>query len=252
MKKERRCGITSKIIINDFRSVHGDKYDYSLVDYKTMHTKVKIICPIHGEFEQEPVAHFLQKQGCNACGTEIAKGKQKSNTEVFIKRCKETHKDIYDYSLTEYGKNAFDKVKIICKEHGIFEMSPNNFISKKQNCPVCAKRKTGWTKTSWKNSCEGKIAKLYFIRCYNEDESFYKIGITNKSTIEGRFYCKFAMPYKYEVLKVLEAKNDPVYVYDLERCLHLIHKKVRYIPKIHFAGDTECFSEIIINYSLIH
>lgn len=37
--------------IEKAKKVHGDKYDYSLVDYKKSHTKIKILCPIHGEFE---------------------------------------------------------------------------------------------------------------------------------------------------------------------------------------------------------
>lgn len=252
MKRERRSKISNEMIIRDFKSIHGDTYDYSLVDYKSMHTKVKILCPIHGIFEQEPVAHFLQKQGCKKCSLEKISIKQRSSTEIFVNKAKDIHGDRYDYSLVEYGRNAFDKVKIVCKEHGIFKISPNNFLSKAQNCPICMRRNTGWTRTTWRNSCEGKIAKLYFIRCYNEEESFFKIGITNKDTIEERFYCKTLMPYKYEILRVLESKDDAIYVYDLERSLHLIHKKVKYEPKIHFAGDKECFSELFINYSLIH
>lgn len=49
------------------RKVHGDKYDYSKVEYKNARTKVKIICPIHGVFEQSPDAH-LRGQGCRDCG----------------------------------------------------------------------------------------------------------------------------------------------------------------------------------------
>lgn len=45
---------------------HSDKYDYSLVEYKSGIARVKIICPIHGLFEQKPVDHMLGK-GCRAC-----------------------------------------------------------------------------------------------------------------------------------------------------------------------------------------
>jgi len=44
---------------------HGDKYNYSLVDYHNTHTKVNIICPEHGIFQQEPSAHL--NHGCNKC-----------------------------------------------------------------------------------------------------------------------------------------------------------------------------------------
>ena len=47
--------------------IHGYKYDYSLVDYKNSTIKVKIICPIHGIFEQVPNNH-LSNCGCKKCG----------------------------------------------------------------------------------------------------------------------------------------------------------------------------------------
>jgi len=48
----------------------GDKYDYSLVDYKNSRTKVKIICPKHGVFEQKP-SRLLLKGNCPSCSKEI-------------------------------------------------------------------------------------------------------------------------------------------------------------------------------------
>ena len=58
---------TTEQFIEDAKKVHGDKYDYSLVDYKTAKTKVKIICPKHGVFEQAPNNH-LNGQDCPVCG----------------------------------------------------------------------------------------------------------------------------------------------------------------------------------------
>lgn len=48
--------------------VHGNYYDYSLVIYEYNNIKVKIVCPQHGVFEQTPLAHGLQGQGCPMCG----------------------------------------------------------------------------------------------------------------------------------------------------------------------------------------
>ena len=39
--------------------IHGDKYDYSLVDYKSSKDKIKIICKEHGIFEQYPAKHLI-------------------------------------------------------------------------------------------------------------------------------------------------------------------------------------------------
>lgn len=112
------------------KSIHKDRYDYSLVEYENAKTKVKIICSEHGIFEQTPSNH-LSGYNCIKCG-----GKSKSNTREFIIKSKLIHKDRYDYSLVEY-ENTKTKVKIICPEHGTFEQLPKNHLSK-SGCPKCS------------------------------------------------------------------------------------------------------------------
>ena len=121
---------TTAQFIEDAKRVHGDKYDYSLVEYKTNKTKVSIICPEHGVFEQKPNSH-LSGSGCSACA-----GNRKKTTQQFIKDAKRVHGDRYDYSLVDY-KNAYTKVKIICSEHGVFEQKPNHHLNGR-HCPVCS------------------------------------------------------------------------------------------------------------------
>lgn len=58
---------TSDDIIKEFINVHGERYDYSLVNYKGCAHKVKIICKTHGVFEQQVAVH-LAKNGCTKCG----------------------------------------------------------------------------------------------------------------------------------------------------------------------------------------
>lgn len=53
--------------IEDARKIHGDRYDYSKVNYINNKTKVCIICPIHGEFWQSPISHINGKHGCPTC-----------------------------------------------------------------------------------------------------------------------------------------------------------------------------------------
>jgi len=112
------------------KEIHGNKFDYSLVEYKNMHTKVKIICKIHGIIEQLTMNHL--KKGCDLC-----RKSKKSNTTEFISKAKNTHLGKYDYSLVEYI-NSDKKVKIICNNHNyIFEQTPNNHLNKKHGCPLC-------------------------------------------------------------------------------------------------------------------
>ena len=132
----RRSKITTQQIIQDFQQIHGDTYDYSKVEYNTMHKKVIIICQEHGEFLQTPNAHIRQKQGCNKCCINNRTQNQKDTTESFINKSKQIHGNRYDYTLTEYGSNAHDKVKIICKIHGVFNQEPSNHL-KGSGCPNC-------------------------------------------------------------------------------------------------------------------
>ena len=75
--------LTTKEFIEKARKVHGDKYNYSKVEYKDSHTKVSIICPIHGEFSQTPNNH-LNGQQCPFCSSQSA-SQPKSSNEYFVK-----------------------------------------------------------------------------------------------------------------------------------------------------------------------
>jgi len=133
----RGCKSTKQFII-DARKVHGDKYDYSLVDYKNCKTKIKIICPEHGVFVQTPNNH-LQGKDCYECSIILQLNKKRKTTKQFIEKAQEIHGDKYDYKLVQY-KNNYTKIKIICPVHGIFEQRASNHTSLKYGCPKCAGR----------------------------------------------------------------------------------------------------------------
>ncbi len=59
--------LNTEKVISQFQEVHGNKYGYKLVEYKGVEVKVKIQCPIHGEFEQLPSSH-KSGNGCPSCG----------------------------------------------------------------------------------------------------------------------------------------------------------------------------------------
>jgi len=126
--------LTTEEFIKKAKEVHGDRYDYSLTEYKKSNVKVTIICPIHGEFKQKPNGH-LSNKGCSECA-----GHNKT-TEKFIKESKEIHDDKYDYSLVKYINSKTD-VKIICPVHGEFKQNPSIHISQKCGCPDCATERT--------------------------------------------------------------------------------------------------------------
>lgn len=132
--------MSRKVITEEFikraKETHGDKYDYSLVNYQKAKTKVKIVCPVHGMFEQMPSMH-LKGQGCPKCGTEATKKQKKMSEKEFESKASESHNFKYDYSLVKFS-NLHEKIKIVCPIHGLFEQEANNHL-RGQGCPECSK-----------------------------------------------------------------------------------------------------------------
>ena len=118
----RRSKITTQQIIQEFRTIHSDKYDYSLVDYTHSKIPITIVCPIHGPFKQLPNTH-LNGAGCKHCGNNKIVSANKLSNKEFIDKAKITHGDRYDYSKVNYINSKTDIV-IICKEHGEFLQLP--------------------------------------------------------------------------------------------------------------------------------
>jgi hypothetical protein len=75
--------------IEKAKKVHGDKFDYSKVNYVDNRTKICIICPEHGEFWQRPINHLNSEYGCLKCSKKRPNTGIKLNQDDFIKRAKE-------------------------------------------------------------------------------------------------------------------------------------------------------------------
>ena len=146
--------LTTEQFIKKAKQIHGDKYDYSKVEYINNHTKVCIICPEHGEFWQTPNSH-LNGNGCSSC-----KGLKKLTTKEFIERAKQVHGNKYDYSKTIYV-NKRTKVCIICPEHGEFWQTPHNHVYQKQGCPECGKKYAiNYNKNDYENFIKTSIERF--------------------------------------------------------------------------------------------
>lgn len=155
---------TREQFIKDAKAIHGNKYDYSKVEYKGNKTNIKIICPIHGEFEQRPENH-LHGFGCKKCSSKYSYTK-----EEWIENAKSIHGDKYDYSKTSY-KNTHTKVKIICPKHGEFKQYPTDHING-CGCQKCRAEKLSQDYTS--NSIEfiKKAIKIHGSK-YSYDNVIY-------------------------------------------------------------------------------
>ena len=125
--------------IKDAIKVHDDKYNYVNVDYNGSFKPIKIICPIHGEFEQLPHTH-LNGHGCPKCGSlKIIEtiNKQRTSFNDFIERANKIHNNKYTYEQQEII-NQHQKIKIICPIHGEFEQTINSHLVG-CGCPKCSK-----------------------------------------------------------------------------------------------------------------
>ncbi len=115
-------------VIEDFKQVHGNRYDYSQVKYKNVDTKITIICNQHGSFEQTPYNHRIS-EGCPTCSGRLL------TQAGIIEEFKKVHGDKYDYSQVKYI-NTHTKVTLICKQHGSFQQTPHKH-KRVQGCPLC-------------------------------------------------------------------------------------------------------------------
>jgi hypothetical protein len=143
-RKATQSSYTWQNFVDEARTVHGDKYDYSVIQHITnKDKKVQISCPEHGQFWQSPHHHVRLRHGCPVCGIVKSSISGTLTTEQFVLRAKEIHGNKYDYSRTSYVHSK-KKVMIICPKHGIFEQLPVCHIDQAQGCPRCTHRTSKW------------------------------------------------------------------------------------------------------------
>jgi len=124
---------TLQEFIKKAQQKHGNKYDYSNVNYINNGTLVEVICPTHGSFNITPASHSSTGRGCSKC-----KGGIKYSNNDFITKALKVFPD-YDYSSVNYI-NAYNKVSIICQIHGKFYISPCKVLQG-YGCQKCSEKK---------------------------------------------------------------------------------------------------------------
>lgn len=121
--------------IKEANKNHNNFYNYANALYVNNKTKISIICPIHGEFEQSPEKH-LNGQGCPVCRYIKLSNKLKMSNDDFINKAKRIHGEKYDYSKVKYV--SYDEpVIIICPIHGDFSQTPDSHLQG-SGCQKCA------------------------------------------------------------------------------------------------------------------
>lgn len=240
-----RC--SQEEFIKNSTQTHSGKYDYSLVELtEGLKQKVSIICPDHGVFTQTAGTH-MGGNGCRVCGYQVGLKARypQYTTEFFIERAVETHGDTYSYEFAEYV-NTETKIKIVCKEHGIFEQRPLCHTRGK-GCAKCRNDSTTYNFIQkYRDNPElgSKLGKIYLLEIFNEYEHFLKLGITSDKV--GRFKkyradfkkvgYSFNILYEFETTNYISAmvENDILKLMRVENNM--------YLPSQNFSGKGECLS----------
>ena len=159
----KRCSLED--FIKRSNVIHNNKYDYSKVEYKNTNTKVKIICKIHGEFEQKPY-HHLNGTMCPYC-----RG-VKTNKNIFVEKSNVIHDNKYDYSLVDY-KNCNTNVIIQCPIHKEFNQTPTKHLAG-HGCPICNESKGEINIRKYLNKNKIKYVSQYrFDGCKDKNELIF-------------------------------------------------------------------------------
>lgn len=216
--------------------IHGNRFEYDLVEYKTARLKVKIRCNMHGSvFEQTPYAH-LNGKGCKLCANDKQSSYRKADLDHFIARSVSRHgADKFTYTKVDY-KNAKTKVIVTCNLHGDFPTYPDNHWLG-AGCPDCSE--SGF-------SCN-RPAILYVMHC--TEDNLTKIGITNSQVSKRNKALNKSYGKSFDLIRTF-SHEDGNFINTLETAM-LYELREKYVqPSEKFQGYSESFYNVPITYLL--
>lgn len=123
--------LNKKSLLVEFSKTHNNKYDYSKVEYFGLHSQIKIICPVHGDFFQEANVH-KSGSGCTKCGIESKIDKLSMSKDEFITKLQNVHGNKYDYKEMDISDGIANTpfIKIKCKKHNhLYSVSTRNHLN---------------------------------------------------------------------------------------------------------------------------
>ncbi len=211
---------------------------FDKTNYVNSKTKVIVTCQIHGDFLTYPY-NILKGHDCNSCA--CIKVHKNNRINGLIEKCNIVHNYFYDYSKVDLSLTQERHQIIICPTHGEFKQTLQTHKGG-HKCSLCANEqqyRIGFSLSQWKDYQNNRIARVYFVRMFNETESFYKVGITYQQ-IKRRLR---RIPYQVELINVKEY-IDATFAFKLEKRFKKIFKKYKYSPLNEFGGHTECYANV--------
>lgn len=224
--------------------MHGNLYNYSLVEYKTAHDNVTIICEHHGHFEQRPANHVAGKQGCPVCAKQKTTSHTRKSLQHYLPKLIELHSDKYDFSNFNYN-NYKSKGSVLCSCGNVFEITMEHLL-RGQGCNSCA--------TSGFNP--NKPCFFYIIKL---SDKIIKCGIS--VDIQDRFskLKRACSSDKFEPLYCIHFENS-VLAKNLEDLIKCNFERTEVDKELISDGFTETYfsddigkiSEMVCLYSIEH
>lgn len=167
----------TKVFIRKALKVHGNWYDYSKVEYKNAKTKVTIICPIHGDFQQIPYSHVNNKSNCPECANSYISERFRMTKDEFVKKSSEKYNNKFNYDQVDY-KDFYTPVKIICPIHGEFFQTPASHLhSSTHGCNKCSRE---FMRERLAMTSEEFIERSKVV--HNNKYTYSKVNYVNNST----------------------------------------------------------------------
>jgi|DEB0MinimDraft_6_1074348.scaffolds.fasta_scaffold32190_2 hypothetical protein len=223
------------LFIERARRVHGDRYDYSRVEYKKAIIKVDIVCKEHGVFRQLPQDH-LRGRGCRACGSKRRAIIKTYTTGSFIEKASLIHRGKYNYSEVDYKKSNI-KISILCDVHGLFLQMPAHHLQG-QGCPKCGGISTASKRRLSKSGFTARAKKIH-----RDRYDYSKVKYKNNST-KVLIICKKHGVFNQRPSCHLQGKGCP-------KCGDISMAEKNRIPKDVFVGNARSVHGDIYDYSIV-
>lgn len=216
--------------------IHNNYFNYDNSDYINKRSKIIITCPVHGDIIVNAGSH-MKGTGCSKCSD---KKYLSSKNDKYATRFKnlgnKIHNFKYDYSKSVYITSKIPLI-IICPVHGEFLQTPSSHIINKHGCFKCNHPGSfgsiaKYTPNAW--------CQMYYLKLFNDGETFFKIGLTTKKSLNKRIN-NFKRFYNVEIIEVMEGTAAEMYNNEQDIIKMLKELKINYKPKYEFEGYTKCF-----------
>jgi len=184
--------LTVEEFVEKARKMHGDRFDYSRVNYINGKTNVEIVCQENHSFFQRP-QHHMSGSKCPECSHKSRAVTHLLTVEEFMEKARKVHGDKFDYSGVTYV-DCRSHVEIVCQENHSFLQQPRHHLSGSK-CPECSGRKQGDTASfvSEAREVHGDVfdySRVRYTNCLSKVEIVCPLGHIFRQTPSGHLQGK--------------------------------------------------------------